>query len=102
MTGMIERVALAMAAKDSGPEGSKLFGIHWDGFRDGYMSSALAAIEAISQWHDEQAAGFRKMANDDRLSDDAIAKAWGASKHHAGTAASMRSILIGNKESSNE
>jgi len=49
MTDMIERVARAMAAKDSGPEGSELFGIHWDEFGDGYVESARAAIEAMRE-----------------------------------------------------
>lgn len=49
MTEMIERVARAMAAKDSGPIGSILFDIHWREFGDGYISSALAAIEAMRE-----------------------------------------------------
>jgi len=29
---MVERVAKALASVDSGPEGSKLFAIHWEEF----------------------------------------------------------------------
>lgn len=46
---MIERVARAMAAKDSGPEGSALFDIHWREFAHGYTTSAVAAIEAMRE-----------------------------------------------------
>jgi len=49
MTEMIERVAKAMAANDSGPEGSRLFDIHWGEFGGGYMESARAAIEAMRE-----------------------------------------------------
>lgn len=44
---MIEKMALAMAVADSGPEGSGLFNIHWTEFREGYKSSARAALEAL-------------------------------------------------------
>lgn len=47
MSTMIERVARAMIANDSGPEGSKLFEIHLDEFGEGYRSSARAAMEAM-------------------------------------------------------
>lgn len=44
---MIERVARAMVAEDSGPEGSMLFDLHWKEFGEGYTCSARAAIEAM-------------------------------------------------------
>lgn len=43
---MVDRVARAMLAQDSGPEGSSLFDIHWNEFGEGYMQSARAAIQA--------------------------------------------------------
>lgn len=49
MTSMVERVARAMAANDSGPEGSALFDIHWSEFGEGYTRSARAAIEAMKE-----------------------------------------------------
>lgn len=84
---MIERVARAIDEAEMKADKS-----------DDWTPHARAALEEIAQWHSEQAEAFRHMANDDRLSDEAIAKAWSASKHHAGTAAAMRSILIGSKE----
>ena len=39
-----EAVARAMVAKDSGPEGSMLFDLHWREFGEGYLASADAAI----------------------------------------------------------
>jgi len=42
-----ERVAKAMAAKDSGPEGSLLFKLHWQEFAEGYLTSADAAIAIV-------------------------------------------------------
>lgn len=47
MTTMIERVARAMVAADSGPEGSVLFDMHWAEFGDGYLKTARAAIAAM-------------------------------------------------------
>ena len=44
---MIERVARAMVAADSGPEGSALFDFHWAEFGEGYMESARVAIAAM-------------------------------------------------------
>jgi hypothetical protein len=41
---LLEKVARAMAAKDSGPEGSVLFEIHWREFGEGYLSGAVAAL----------------------------------------------------------
>lgn len=46
---MIERVAKAIVAGDSGPEGSVLFDIHWREFGDGYMKGARTAIEAMRE-----------------------------------------------------
>lgn len=46
---MVEKVAKAMAAAESGPEGSSLFSVHWDEFGDGYMDSARIAIEAMRE-----------------------------------------------------
>jgi hypothetical protein len=42
-----ERVARAMIAKDSGPEGSLLFKFHWQEFAEGYLTSADAAIAIV-------------------------------------------------------
>jgi hypothetical protein len=42
-----ERVAKAMVAKDSGPEGSLLFKLHWQEFAEGYLTSADAAIAIV-------------------------------------------------------
>jgi len=42
-----ERVARAMVAKDSGPEGSLLFKLHWQEFAEGYLTSADAAIAIV-------------------------------------------------------
>ncbi len=42
-----ERVAKAMVAKDSGPEGSLLFKLHWREFAEGYLTSADAAIAIV-------------------------------------------------------
>lgn len=39
-----EAVARAMVAKDSGPDGSTLFEVHWREFGEGYLSGADAAI----------------------------------------------------------
>lgn len=50
---MIERVARAMVAADSGPEGSTLFDIHWEEFGEGYMAGARVAIEAMREPTDE-------------------------------------------------
>lgn len=50
---MIEKVARAMAANDSGPEGSSLFEIHWREFGRGYLDSAAVAIEAMREPTDE-------------------------------------------------
>jgi hypothetical protein len=44
---MVEKMAVAMAVNDSGPEGSKLFEIHWREFADGYRSGARAALSAL-------------------------------------------------------
>jgi len=44
---MIEKMARAMVAQDSGPEGSALFAIHWKEFGDGYLASARAALTAL-------------------------------------------------------
>ena len=41
---LVEKMARAMAAKDSGPEGSVLFEIHWREFGEGYLSGAVAAL----------------------------------------------------------
>jgi len=49
MTTMIELVARAMVAADSGPEGSALFDIHWHEFGAGYLKSARAAIEVMRE-----------------------------------------------------
>lgn len=49
MSEMIERVARAMAANDSGPQGSALFDIHWNEFGYGYRESALVAIQAMME-----------------------------------------------------
>lgn len=46
---MVEKVARAMAARDSGPEGSSLFKTHWGEFGDGYKESARTAIEAMRE-----------------------------------------------------
>lgn len=93
---MIERVARAIHKERFGDDvdfdnGPSRLAYH-------SMQGARAAIKEIAKWHSEQGESFRKMANDDRLSDYATAKALSASKHHAGTAASMRSILIGNRD----
>ncbi len=47
MTQWREKVARAMIAADSGPEGSKLFEIHWEEFADGYRKGADAAIAEL-------------------------------------------------------
>lgn len=52
---MVEKMARAMVAEDSGPEGSALFDIHWREFGEGYMVSARAAIEAMREPEDEMA-----------------------------------------------
>ena len=44
---MVERVARAMVASDSGPEGSYLFDLHWSEFAEGYRKGARSAIEAM-------------------------------------------------------
>lgn len=44
---MVERVAQAMAAAVSGPEGSELFRIHWEEFGPGYIDGAIAALKAL-------------------------------------------------------
>lgn len=49
MSEMIDRVARAMAANDSGPEGSTLFAFHWREFGEGYVRNARAAIEAMRE-----------------------------------------------------
>jgi hypothetical protein len=36
-----------MVAKDSGPEGSLLFKLHWQEFAEGYLTSADAAIAIV-------------------------------------------------------
>jgi len=41
---LVKKMARAMAAKDSGPEGSVLFEIHWREFGEGYLSGAVAAL----------------------------------------------------------
>lgn len=46
---MIEIAAKAMAAADSGPEGSALFDIHWREFGESYLSGARVALEAARQ-----------------------------------------------------
>jgi hypothetical protein len=46
---MREKIARAMAAKDSGPEGSALFDIHWQEFQDGYLAGADAALDALAE-----------------------------------------------------
>lgn len=97
---MIERVARAIHKERFGDDvdfdnGPSRLAYH-------SMQEASAAIEEIANWHSEQGEAFKKMANDNRLSEEAIAKALSASKHHAGTAAAMRSIIIGNKENANE
>lgn len=51
-----EKVARAMAAKDSGPEGSPLFDIHWREFSDGYLASTDAALSLIRNEVLEEAA----------------------------------------------
>ena len=61
MMNMIERVARALAASDSGPEGSKLFRIHWEEFEPGYMNSARAAIEAMMEPTPEMIAAVDKV-----------------------------------------
>lgn len=53
MSKMVERVARAMAAADSGPEGSKLFEFHWAEFSEGYLSGAAIAIEAMRDLTEE-------------------------------------------------
>lgn len=47
--GMVEKVARAMVAADSGPAGSALFEVHLREFGDGYRSAARAAIEAMRE-----------------------------------------------------
>jgi hypothetical protein len=42
-----EAIARAMAAADSGPEGSALFAIHWEEFGPGYLNSARAILALI-------------------------------------------------------
>jgi len=49
MTSMVEKVARAMVAADSGPEGSPLFEIHWREFGVRYKSSARAGIQAMRE-----------------------------------------------------
>lgn len=49
MSDMVERVARAMIAVDSGPEGSAIFAMHLDEFGDGYRKTARAAIEAMRE-----------------------------------------------------
>lgn len=44
---MIEKVARAMAASDSGPIGSTSFEFHWAEVGHEYMHNAKAAIEAM-------------------------------------------------------
>lgn len=44
---LVERVARSAAARDSGPEGSALFEIHWREFGEGYKPSMRAAIATI-------------------------------------------------------
>ena len=61
---MVEKVAKAMAAAESGPEGSALFSIHWDEFGDGYLDSARVAIEAMREPTDAMLDDGRDRAND--------------------------------------
>lgn len=49
MTEIVERVARAMVADESGPEGSRLFDIHWQEFGEAYTKSARVAIEAMRE-----------------------------------------------------
>lgn len=42
-----ERLARAMAAADSGPQGSGLFEIHWGEFQGGYRESAETALAEL-------------------------------------------------------
>ena len=44
---LIEHVARAMAEADSGPQGSGLFGIHWQEFGPGYLDAARVAVLAL-------------------------------------------------------
>lgn len=66
--GMIDRVARAMAAKDSGPQGSALFDIHWKEFGAGYVESARAAIEAMREPTDAFLAALASRMHDAQFS----------------------------------
>lgn len=50
---LIEAMARAMAAGDSGPEGSALFDIHWAEFGDGYTKGAHAALAVVREAMEE-------------------------------------------------
>lgn len=62
---MVERVARAMVAEDSGQEGSMLFDTHWKEFGEGYMKTARAAIEAMREPTEE-------MVNSGECADDGM------------------------------
>jgi len=55
-----ERVAKAMVAKDSGPEGSLLFKLHWQEFAEGYLTSADAAIAIVLEEAAKVADGYHR------------------------------------------
>lgn len=47
MSEMRHRIAKAMVERESGPEGSSLFDIHWDEFGEVYYNSAKSALAAM-------------------------------------------------------
>lgn len=81
-----ERVAKAMVAKDSGPEGSLLFKLHWQEFSEGYLTSADAAIaialEEAAKAGDElgcECEGCGHLCGDPMIDMEIIRKAGGVS-----------------------
>ena len=55
---MIEKVARAMCADDSGPEGSTQFDFHWEEVGHCYMSNARAALNAMREPSDAMKEAF--------------------------------------------
>lgn len=47
---LIELMAKAAVASDSGPEGSTLFDVHWREFGEGYKSSMRAALPVVREF----------------------------------------------------
>lgn len=47
--GAVDVLARAIIAQDSGPEGSRLFDIHWAEFGEGATQTAQAVLEALAK-----------------------------------------------------